>query len=189
MVAEWKKVAYYDEVAIVTSTAPVDVTKAAAAVGSSAEAARQDHKHDITTAAPGTIGESDTPTEGTATSLSRSDHVHGSPASYAPSAHLLGAHTTDTLANLNLVVTGATLDDSTGTCARTPPAHAAAHKDAGGDEILLHELGEPIGAVDFAKQEATSICLDNQATAPVTPASGQLYYDTVDDHMYVYIPA
>lgn len=153
MAEEWKKVAYYDEVAIVTSTAPVDVTKAAAAVGASAEAARQDHKHDITTAVPGTIGEGNTPAEGTATSLTRSDHVHGSPATYAATAH------------------------------------ATAHKDAGGDEILLHELGEPIGAVDFAKQEATSICLDNQATAPVTPASGQLYYDTVDDHMYVYIPA
>lgn len=59
-----------------TNTAPVNVTKATAAVGVSTEAARSDHKHDITTAAaianpPGTAN-----AEGTATSLARSDHTH-----------------------------------------------------------------------------------------------------------------
>jgi len=60
----------------VGSTAPGNVTKAAASAGSSAEAARVDHKHDITTAAavanpPGTAN-----AEGSATSLARSDHTH-----------------------------------------------------------------------------------------------------------------
>lgn len=61
-----------------TSTAPVDVTKATAAVGTSGEAARQDHKHDITTAAPGATGVATASAQGTATTLARSDHAHQS---------------------------------------------------------------------------------------------------------------
>lgn len=57
-----------------SNTAPVDVTKAAAAIGTSGEPARADHKHDVTTAAPGNVGTANA--EGAATSLSRSDHVH-----------------------------------------------------------------------------------------------------------------
>ena len=57
-----------------SNTAPVNVTKAAAAIGTSGEPARADHKHDVTTAAVTTIGTANT--EGTATSLARSDHVH-----------------------------------------------------------------------------------------------------------------
>jgi hypothetical protein len=57
-----------------TSTAPVNVTKAAAVVGVSTEAARSDHKHDVDTAAPASVGSANQ--EGSATSLSRSDHVH-----------------------------------------------------------------------------------------------------------------
>jgi hypothetical protein len=64
-------------VAIATSTAPVNVTRETAAVGTSAEAARQDHKHDISTASAGTAAIGDSSTEGTATSLARSDHKHG----------------------------------------------------------------------------------------------------------------
>jgi len=63
-----------------------------------------------------------------------------------PKAHLLGAHTTDTLANLNSIITDATLID-TGDArlsdARTPTAHEASHKASGSDEILLDELGTP----------------------------------------------
>jgi acyl-coenzyme A thioesterase PaaI-like protein len=57
------------------SSAPVDVTKAAAAVGVSTTAARADHKHDISTATVVAITDS-TNAEGTATSLARSDHTH-----------------------------------------------------------------------------------------------------------------
>lgn len=60
--------------AALTASAPADVTKAAAAVGVATAAARADHKHDISTAAPATIGTSNA--EGSATSLARSDHVH-----------------------------------------------------------------------------------------------------------------
>lgn len=62
--------------AAVTSTAPVNVTKAAAQVGVSAEAARQDHKHDVDTAAPGATGVATASGEGSATTLARSDHTH-----------------------------------------------------------------------------------------------------------------
>ncbi len=54
--------------------APVNVTKAAAAAGSSARPARDDHKHDISTAIAISIGGLNL--EGTATTLSRSDHLH-----------------------------------------------------------------------------------------------------------------
>lgn len=60
--------------AAVTATAPVDVTKAAAAVGVGTTAARHDHKHDVSTAAPVAIGTANA--EGSATTLARSDHVH-----------------------------------------------------------------------------------------------------------------
>lgn len=60
--------------AALTASAPVNVTKAAAAVGVGTTAARHDHKHDVTTAAPSSVGTANS--EGTAASLARSDHVH-----------------------------------------------------------------------------------------------------------------
>lgn len=63
-----------------TNTAPANVTKAAATVGTSLEAARADHKHDVTTASPTTLAAGGTNTEGTSTSLARADHVHALPA-------------------------------------------------------------------------------------------------------------
>jgi hypothetical protein len=66
-----------DGAAVLTSTAPVNVTKAAAAVGVGTDAARNDHKHDITTGTPVAVGTANA--EGAATSLARSDHVHDGP--------------------------------------------------------------------------------------------------------------
>jgi len=58
-----------------SNTAPANVTKAAAAIGTSTEPARADHKHDISTAAPATgIGAGNS--EGSATTVARSDHDH-----------------------------------------------------------------------------------------------------------------
>jgi len=57
--------------------APVNVTKAAAAAGSSPNFSRDDHKHDITTATPGALDLAGvSAAEGSATSLARSDHGH-----------------------------------------------------------------------------------------------------------------
>jgi hypothetical protein len=58
------------------STTPVTVTKSAAATGIGTAAARSDHKHDVSTAAPAAIGLAAAPGEGSATTLARSDHTH-----------------------------------------------------------------------------------------------------------------
>jgi len=60
--------------AVVAPPAPANVTKAAAATGTDERPARADHKHDITTANVSTIATSNS--EGSASSLARSDHVH-----------------------------------------------------------------------------------------------------------------
>jgi len=57
---------------------------------------------------------------------------------HTPKAHLLGAHTADTLANLNAKVSDATLDGSGDS--RTPSAHKASHQNAGTDEISVAGL-------------------------------------------------
>jgi len=57
-----------------TSSAPANVTTTAAAVGVSTEAARADHKHDVTTGTPSSVGIANS--AGSATSLAASDHVH-----------------------------------------------------------------------------------------------------------------
>jgi hypothetical protein len=57
-----------------TSAAPQDVTKSSALAGTSLFSARDDHKHNISTAAAVSVG--NTNAEGTATSLARSDHTH-----------------------------------------------------------------------------------------------------------------
>ena len=57
--------------------APSNVTKAAAAAGSSDDYARQDHKHDVTTAAAGAFNAAgEAAAEGGSTSLARADHKH-----------------------------------------------------------------------------------------------------------------
>ena len=66
-----------------------------------------------------------------------------------------------------------------------PKVHATSHKDAGSDEILLHELGEPTGNVNFNKKEAISLALDNQASDPASPVLGQVYFKTGDTHPYI----
>lgn len=59
-----------------TAAAPADVTKAAAVVGVATAAARADHKHDVSTSATGSASVGASASEGSATSLARSDHVH-----------------------------------------------------------------------------------------------------------------
>lgn len=61
-----------------TNTIPVNVTKTSASAGLSSEAARADHKHDVSTAAPAAAGVGTVSGEGSATTLARSDHTHQS---------------------------------------------------------------------------------------------------------------
>lgn len=100
-----------------TSTAPVNVTKSTAAVGTASEAARQDHKHDITTTTAGAAAPGDTAAEGSSSSLARADHRHSLPS--------FGS-TTGTFCQG---------DDSRLSDARTPTAHATSHKNGGSDEV------------------------------------------------------
>lgn len=68
---------YTAECAPTDFAAPVNVTKAAAAEGTSSLLARADHKHDVTTAAPVAVGRANA--EGSSSSLARADHVHDAP--------------------------------------------------------------------------------------------------------------
>jgi hypothetical protein len=73
-----------------SNTAPSDVTKSAAAIGTSGEPARADHKHDVATAAPA-VGIGAGNTEGSATTLARSDHSHALRESSGPTDLTIGA--------------------------------------------------------------------------------------------------
>lgn len=65
-----------DSVAVDYGAAPVDVDTAAASAGASNQVSRADHKHDISTAAAGTIEPDDAAAEGASASLARADHKH-----------------------------------------------------------------------------------------------------------------
>jgi hypothetical protein len=73
--SNWMKLATSDTGALVTSNPPVNVTKAAAVVGTGVDAARDDHKHDVSTAAAVELTDS-TNAEGAASTLARSNHTH-----------------------------------------------------------------------------------------------------------------
>lgn len=82
-----------DNAVSLSDTAPVDVTKAAAAAGVAADGSRQDHKHDVSTTAPGATGVATASAEGLATTLARSDHAHQSntaPADVTKGAAVIG---------------------------------------------------------------------------------------------------
>ena len=60
-----------------SSTAPANVDKSTAAVGVGTTAARADHKHDISTAAPSTnLSATTSNAEGSSANIARSDHSH-----------------------------------------------------------------------------------------------------------------
>lgn len=128
-----------------SNTAPLNVTKAAAAAGVSSEAARQDHKHDITTASaianpPGTSN-----AEGTSTSLARADHTHAL-ASFGTSAgtfcqgndsRLSNDRTADALRTAtNTVSISASAAPTTGQVLKATSATTATWQDAGAGETL-----------------------------------------------------
>jgi hypothetical protein len=74
LVATSSTAATWQSVSTLTSTAPVNVDAADAAVGVGTTAARHDHKHDVNHAAPVSTGSANA--DGTATTLALSDHVH-----------------------------------------------------------------------------------------------------------------
>lgn len=68
-----------------------------------------------------------------------------------------------------------------------PGAHASTHKDAGSDELLLHEFGEPTGAVAFDGQQATDLILHTAANAGARPDAvvGKAIFQTDELACYV----
>lgn len=56
--------------------------------------------------------------------------------------------------------------------------HAATHKLAGADVLLLHELGLPTGSVAFNDQQALSFRVENRTSDPVSPTVGQVWLRT-----------
>ena len=94
---------------------------------------------------------------GTASDAARRDHKH----------------------DLNEGVVG-TIKPTDGTAAALGTNDAVPHLDH------IHPLGPLVANLDFAKKEATSLALDNQASDPSTPVSGQIYYKTGDGHPYIF---
>ena len=81
-------------------------------------------------------------------------------------------------------------DGSDVTGDNAPQAHAPSHKNAGSDEILLNELGEPTAAVDFNGQEAENLIIQQVAneaavTAYATPVVGKVLFATAELTMHV----
>lgn len=69
---------------------PTTVTKSSSVVGTDGYAARSDHKHDISTATPSSLTIGGSNSEGVATSLARSDHVHATPTAATPTGLSVG---------------------------------------------------------------------------------------------------
>ncbi len=71
----WKKILLEGDAAVLTSTVtPVNVDFAAAAIGTSTEAARADHKHSATVGSP--VALDGLASDGTSTAFVRADHKH-----------------------------------------------------------------------------------------------------------------
>ena len=64
-----------------------------------------------------------------------------------------------------------------------PQAHATSHKDEGSDEILLHELGQPTGAIAINGQELQDAVIHQVAdeaavAAYASPVVGKILFAT-----------
>jgi len=158
--------------AVVTSTAPVNVTKAAAAVGVSTEAARGDHKHDVTTAAPAT-GVGGANSEGTATSLARSDHNHALRTTTGPTDLAIGALVDGEF----LKRVGATIVSATAGGAITTQEEGVTVSTTVTTLNFIGLLvtltgGGTVAAITVASLGGTT------AARPVTPANFTPYFDT-----------
>ena len=140
----------------ITNSAPVNVTKAAAAVGVAADAARADHKHDITTATAGTIAVGDSAAEGAATSLARSDHTHALTAPTAP------ADVTKAAASAGVATTVARSDHKHDVTTATAGTIAVGDAAAEGAATSLarsdhtHALTAPAAPVAVTKEAASA---------------------------------
>lgn len=162
-----------------TNNLPLDVTKAAASAGVAAEASRQDHKHNISTAAPGATSVAAAPSEGAATSLARSDHVHQSntaPADITKAAATIGVsgeparadHKHDVSTASAVDLTDATSSEGAATSlARSNHTHA--HGNRGGGTLHPVVTPDPGGSAGF--MSPADKAKSNLLMPPVTDAA------------------
>lgn len=191
MAETWKKLAFFDEVA--TTFLGLSDTPASYEVADADKYVKVNAAHDAL--------------EFGKTEAGIQDH--------APKAHLLGAHTEDTLANLNAIVSDATLIDGAaavldvdfiakgdlmGASAPSTPAvltvatdgkilRALATEATGlvwGD-LRLDETIDPTAAVGFAGQQATDLVVHSVANAAArpTPVVAKICHQQDDDHLYI----
>jgi len=125
---------------------PVNVTKAAAVVGVGTTAARDDHKHDATTATAGAVAIGDAAAEGSATSLARSDHAHSLAAPAAP-ADVTKAARADHKHDVTTATAGAV---AIGDVAAEGSATSLARSDH------AHSLAAPAAPADVTKAAAAA---------------------------------
>jgi len=114
---------------------------------------------------------------------------------FAAKGDVLSASANDTPLILSVGTNGLALvansAEATGLewAAPTPASHATSHKNSGGDELLLSDLGEPTSAVAFDGQQATDFVAQNVADQTaldaLTPILGKVAFkvDTLDLHI------
>jgi len=59
--------------------------------------------------------------------------------------------------------------------------------DRYGSAVLVTGVRSLTGDLDFAKHQAKAIALEALGSAPASPATAQMYYNTGDDKVYVYV--
>ena len=101
------------------TVAPEDVTTTVSEVGVSLSAAREDHKHDVSTAAASALAVGGSSSEGSSVSLARADHAHALP-SYGSTAG-----------------TFCQGDDARLSNARPPTEHALSHLPGASDGLTV----------------------------------------------------
>jgi hypothetical protein len=156
-----------------TASAPANVTKAAAAVGVSSEAARADHKHDVATAAAVALTVGGANAEGSSSSLARADHTHALAAG-TPVAVTVGGSNTEGAAStaarsdhthalaagtpVALTVGGSNTEGVAATAARSDHVHAI----AAGTPVSVGSSNSEGAAATFARSDHVHAALQPQ---------------------------
>lgn len=166
-----------------TGSAPVNVTKAAAAVGVATDAARADHKHDVATAAAVALTVGGANAEGSSSSLARADHTHALAAG-TPVAVTVGGSNTEGAAStaarsdhthalaagtpVALTVGGSNTEGVAATAARSDHVHAI----AAGTPVSIGGSNSAGAATTFARADHVHRMLEVTPVPPGPPATG-----------------
>lgn len=167
------------------ATTPANITRTAALAGVGLTAARIDHKHDVSTAAPPAVTlATDVLGAGTASTLARSDHTHQFAAAAAPAnvtksaaaigvstAFALSDHKHDVSTAAAVAITTANAEGAATSLARSDHTHDHGTL-AGGDRHALAVAAVSHGFLDKAdKTKLDSIPTTFSASASTTNAA------------------